>query len=164
MALPGRIRSPQLPRLSFAALIAILIGLTTGLGSFAFYYGKGYSYLSQDPAACANCHVMRPQFDSWQKSSHHAVAVCNDCHTPEGAIAKYATKAENGFWHSWAFTTQNFHEPIQIKPSNKVIAQNACLKCHSGMFADVTHPAGVHSQINQGDDMTCTHCHKNIGH
>jgi cytochrome c nitrite reductase small subunit len=68
-------------------------------------YARGGSYLTDDPAACANCHVMREQYDGWIAASHRAVAVCNDCHTPPGLLGKYATKARNGFWHSVAFTS-----------------------------------------------------------
>jgi len=37
--------------------IAIAIGAALGLGSFTFAYAKGYSYLSDDPNACANDRV-----------------------------------------------------------------------------------------------------------
>ena len=30
-----------------------------GLGLYTFVYAKGYSYLSNDPQGCANCHVMQ---------------------------------------------------------------------------------------------------------
>ena len=30
----------------------------------------GASYLTDDPAACANCHVMQEHFDAWPRSSH----------------------------------------------------------------------------------------------
>lgn len=162
MAISRRFRPPPI-KLSVAAITAVLIGTAVGFGSFAFYYGKGLAYLSQDPKACANCHVMNAQFESWKKSPHHAVAVCNDCHTPAGTVAKYLTKAENGFWHSWAFTTERFHEPIQIREKNLAITQQACLKCHGGLFADITHTEHLNG-IHQGDDTSCTHCHKNIGH
>jgi nitrate/TMAO reductase-like tetraheme cytochrome c subunit len=35
-----------------------LFGAAAGLGAFTFVYAKGNSYLTNDPAACANCHVM----------------------------------------------------------------------------------------------------------
>ena len=47
------------------------------------------------------------------------VAVCNDCHTPHDLVGKYITKARNGFWHSFYFTTGTFHEPIRITPRNR---------------------------------------------
>jgi formate-dependent nitrite reductase cytochrome c552 subunit len=45
---------------------------------------------TNDPAACANCHVVKDQYDGWLKSSHRAVAVCSDCHI-EAAKAAGAT-------------------------------------------------------------------------
>jgi hypothetical protein len=35
----------------------VLVGSVLGLGTSAFLYAKGYSYLLNDPAACANCHA-----------------------------------------------------------------------------------------------------------
>lgn len=74
------------------------------------------SYLKDNPAACINCHVMRDQYAGWLKDSHRSVAVCNDCHTPDGMIAKYAAKARYGFLHAYAFTTGRFPDEIQIMP------------------------------------------------
>ena len=56
---------------------AMLFGVAVGLAAYTFVYAKGYSYLTNDPAACANCHVMQAQYDAWMKSSHHSVAACN---------------------------------------------------------------------------------------
>jgi cytochrome c nitrite reductase small subunit len=74
-------------------VLAILLGVVIGLGAYTFIYAKGYSYLTNNPAACANRHVMQAEYDAWQKSSHHSVATCNDCHTPHNLIGKYAVKA-----------------------------------------------------------------------
>jgi cytochrome c nitrite reductase small subunit len=59
------------------------------------------------------------------------VATCNDCHTPAGFVGKYSTKAQNGFWHSFYFTTGNYPDPIQITDRNREIANDACRKCHA---------------------------------
>ena len=69
---------------------------------------------------------MQEQYDGWEKSSHRAVAVCNDCHTPHDLVGKYITKARNGFWHSFYFTTGGFPEPIRITPRNAAITEHAC--------------------------------------
>jgi cytochrome c nitrite reductase small subunit len=90
------------PRRKIEAGIVVLAGLAIGLGAYTFVYAKGYSYLLNDPSACANCHVMRDQLDGWVKSSHRSVATCNDCHTPHDSLGKYSTKAANGFFHSLA--------------------------------------------------------------
>ena len=49
---------------------------------YTFAYARGWAYMTDDPRACANCHVMNEQYDGWIKSSHRSVAVCNDCHVP----------------------------------------------------------------------------------
>ena len=89
-------------------ILEIAIGMVVGIGVYTFLYAKGASYLTNNPAACANCHIMQEHYDGWLKSSHRAVATCNDCHTPANFIRKYVTKASNGFWHSFAFTTGRF--------------------------------------------------------
>jgi len=78
-----------------ALVVGTALGLIAGIGGYTFVYAKGASYLTNDPAACANCHVMNEQYDAWLKSSHHAVAVCNDCHTPHALVPKYTTKGLN---------------------------------------------------------------------
>src|SRR3989344_1649012 len=115
----------RLPPQAAGAVPAVLLGIAFGLCAYTFHYAKGTSYLTNNPAACANCHVMQSQHDSWIKSSHRSVAACNDCHTPRAAVPKYLTKASNGFWHSFAFTTGRFHEPIRIKERNLRIVNNA---------------------------------------
>ena len=78
----------------------LLIGGIVGLGAFTFVYAEGSSYLSNDPQACVNCHVMDDVFDRWSHGSHKAVAVCNDCHTPHTPAAKWMVKGLNGVNHS----------------------------------------------------------------
>lgn len=139
-------------------LLAIVLGVLGGVGVFTFGYGQGASYLSNDPQVCANCHVMQDHLDSWQKSSHHAVAVCNDCHLPHHPLGKWVTKGDNGFFHSLAFTLENFHEPIQIKPRNARVTQEACLHCHR----EFVHP--LLPAESGGDMLWCVHCHSDVGH
>ena len=139
-------------------IFVVLIGLVLGVGSYTFIYGKGYSYLSDDPKACMNCHIMRDQYESWSKSSHHHVATCNSCHTPQNFYVKYFNKMENGFWHSLKFTTGNFKDPIRIRKHNFDITMNACLKCHSGLMESSSHKDPLES------GRSCVHCHKDVGH
>ena len=37
-----------------------------GIGAYTFVYARGASYLTNDPAACVNCHVMREPYDGWR--------------------------------------------------------------------------------------------------
>ena len=143
-----------------ALVAAAGIGLAAGLGVFTFGYAKGASYLTNDPAACANCHVMSEHFAAWERGSHRAAATCNDCHTPHNFFGKYATKAQNGFWHSFYFTTGTFHEPIQITSRNRVVTETACRKCHSMIVAAID----PNPHVNETDATSCIRCHSAVGH
>jgi cytochrome c nitrite reductase small subunit len=141
-------------------VMAILTGIAAGVGTFTFGYAQGASYLTNDPAACANCHVMQDQYDGWRHSSHRSVAACNDCHTPPGLIPKYMVKAKNGFWHSFYFTIGRFHEPIQITPGNRMVTEKACRKCHAAIVAAIDPTPGH----RESDKTSCIRCHSNVGH
>jgi len=138
--------------------LAVAIGLAIGVGSFTFVYARGASYLTNDPAACANCHVMREHFSGWLGGSHRAVAVCNDCHAPHDPLGKYATKALNGFWHSFAFTTGRFPEPIRITERNRRITEGACRDCHRPIVEAVDGAHGPDRRLG------CLPCHGAVGH
>ena len=145
------------PAGSFAAVLA---GIVIGIGTYTFVYAKGYSYLTNDPEACANCHIMRDHFDAWTRASHRAVAVCNDCHTPPGFVGKYTTKARNGFWHSFYFTTGRYSDPLQITPRNHQVTEMACRKCHAELTAaiDSARPHDDRARLE------CVRCHNDVGH
>ena len=101
---------------------------------------------------------MRDEYEGWRKSSHHAVAVCNDCHTPSGFFGKYLAKAENGYHHSLAFTSGNFHEPIAIKERNRAVTETQCRSCHGELTSAIEGPhAG-------GEALHCLACHASVGH
>lgn len=136
-----------------------MLGAVSGLGMYTFQYAEGLSYLSTDPRSCANCHIMWPQYDSWQKSGHQHVATCADCHMPHSFFAKWFAKAENGWNHSVAFTAQNFHEPIVINEKNARILQESCLYCHGSLVHELGIPS--HEPLEAVD---CIHCHRTVGH
>ena len=144
-----------------ALLIGTAVGLAVGVGGYTFVYAKGASYLTNDPEACANCHIMREHLDGWIKSSHRAVAVCNDCHTPAGLVPKYLTKASNGFRHSFAFTTGRFVEPLRITPHNLAVTEGACRVCHQEIVQSIE---GGHGGHDEGRRLSCVRCHRSVGH
>jgi cytochrome c nitrite reductase small subunit len=142
-----------------ALLLAALSGVLLGVGGYTFRYAEGLSYFSADPRACVNCHIMQPQYDSWQKASHHTVATCVDCHLPHDFVGKYLAKADNGYHHSKAFTLQNFHEPIMITPRNAAILQANCVDCHEA----TVHTMGAGATTDP-EAIRCVHCHRHVGH
>ncbi len=145
--------------LAYFAVFAGACGVLAGLGGFTFFYGHGLSYFSRDPRACVNCHIMSPQYDSWQKSSHHTAATCVDCHLPHDFLGKYYAKARNGWNHSKAFTLQNFPEPIRISDWNLKVLENNCADCHQELF----HGPLPRSTV-PGEEFRCVHCHLSVGH
>ncbi len=141
--------------LSFPALaLAALLGVAAGIGGYAIVYAKGGSYMTDDPTACANCHVMQSHYDSWRKGPHHAAAVCNDCHTPFAPVAKYAVKALNGWHHSKAFTTGVYPDAIRMRETSRAVVEGQCRHCHADFVAG----------MEAGGEVSCIRCHDSVGH
>ena len=139
-------------------IIGALAGGITGIGGYTFLYAQGTSYFSDDPQACVNCHVMRDVYAGWGKSSHKAVATCNDCHTPpDSIVSTYAVKSINGLTQSIAFTSDNYPRPIRITGMNRDVAQHNCLHCHGDLTAQMNHAAS-------NDPTDCLRCHSRVGH
>ncbi|MBN1589429.1 MAG: cytochrome c nitrite reductase small subunit [Pirellulales bacterium] len=137
----------------FAAL-----GAAVGMALFVAYSSRSLSYLGDSPETCVNCHVMGPQYATWQHSSHAAHATCNDCHVPHDSFAsQYAYKARDGLWHATVFTMH--WEPQVIRLSEKavpVLEQN-CRRCHERVVEDVCLG-------EQDETQPCWDCHRDIPH
>ncbi len=155
-------------------IFASALGAFSGIGIYTFTYAEGLSYFKTDPKACVNCHIMQPQYDAWLKSSHHAVAVCVDCHLPHDFIPKYLAKAENGWRHGKLFTSGGFKEPIQVQELGLRILQKNCENCHSEIVSEINRVDGVDASHPVADYVTgerplegqvlCVHCHSTAGH
>ena len=165
----------------------VAVGLAAGLGFFTFGFAKGASYLTNDPAACANCHVMSEHFAAWQKGSHRTAATCNDCHTPHNLVGKYVTKAQNGFWHSFYFTTGRYPDPLRITERNRRVTEQACRYCHAPIVDAIDpvartrlhegsaslaamqggtggRPSGQGADAHTDPQLSCIRCHTYVGH
>jgi cytochrome c nitrite reductase small subunit len=138
-----------------AALLTAALGIAAGLGGVAFVEGNGTSYLTNDPRACANCHVMQAHYDAWLKSSHHGVATCNDCHTPANLVEKVFVKSVNGARHSIAFTLGNYPDALRPRAQDIEVLEQQCRRCHAEMLMAMPHG---------GAGVSCVHCHDSVGH
>lgn len=141
-----------------ATVLALLIGAAVGLGGYTFAFARGYAYLQDDPAACANCHAMGDHYAGWIKSSHRNVATCNDCHTPGTPAANLINKIDNGFWHGLKFTTGDYPANIRIRAHNREVTEASCRNCHADLV--VAMDAG-HAEA---DRLDCIRCHGSVGH
>ncbi len=144
--------------LHLIVLFAIL-GASLGLGVYTFIYAKGLSYLSDDPEACRNCHVMNTVFEDWMKGGHQHVAACNDCHVPHGFFGRWFEKGLNGFSHSFAFTFTNVPVAIRAVGRSRGVVQDNCVRCHGEM---ATHAIG--GANGAAETLQCISCHREAGH
>lgn len=143
----------------------ILMAAFFGIGFYILRLSNAAAYLSDDPKACINCHLMTPQYISWNHSSHREVAHCNDCHVPQdNLVSKFYFKAKDGLYHSSIFTMRA--EPQVIKalgPSMEVI-QNNCIRCHEDRVVDDKLTAFVDDHAVHRTDRTCWECHREVPH
>lgn len=149
-----------MPRQSLYAVLAVgLLAIPIGSALHTFQYAEGTSYLGNDPASCANCHVMQETYDDWSRGEHAHVATCGDCHVPRDFVGKWYTKVENGWAHSLAMTLGDVPMNIVARPVSRRIALENCVACHATLLDDT---------LNGGPDasqrLDCLQCHRSIGH
>lgn len=151
----------------FMILPAFVIGgILVGLVIYTVYMSRAYSYLSDDPAACINCHIMTPFYDSWNHSSHAQWATCNDCHVPQDNVFRaYGFKAKDGLYHAAVFTVGA--EPQAIRPrsaSYSVIMEN-CIRCHTQLNTEFVKTGMItYAEVKDGQGKACWDCHTQVPH
>lgn len=145
--------------------VIILLGVFCGLGLFVLKLSKAHSYLGDKPETCVNCHIMAPQYATWQHSSHREVTNCNDCHVPQNnVVSKYFFKAMDGLRHSAMFTLRLEPQVIFIKKAGKKAVNNNCIRCHSDLISDdkLKLVSTDHHQNRIGRN--CVECHRETPH
>lgn len=147
-------------RLPVMFVSAVFIGIVL----FTLYISKAHSYLSDDPRACVNCHIMAPQYATWAHSSHREWANCNDCHIPQDNIFnKYYFKASDGLRHSTLFALRKERQVIMILEAGAKVVQNNCIRCHEKQIIDPKLEASVAMHRAIREDRRCVDCHREEG-
>jgi cytochrome c nitrite reductase small subunit len=145
--------------------VIILLGIFTGLGFYVVHISKAASYLSDESQVCINCHIMRPQFATWERGSHGRVTNCNDCHVPhDNVVNKYFFKAKDGMRHAAMFTLRLEPQVIQIKDAGKNAVQDNCIRCHQNQIHPVALRALTAKGITDNSTIYCWHCHREVPH
>ncbi len=152
-------------------VVGSLIAFVVAIGFFIYMLNisKAFSYLSSDPKACINCHVMNTQYATWQHSSHASVATCNDCHLPTngGIVEKYSAKARDGWNHAVAFTLNTFDNAIVISDNGAKRVQENCVSCHASIVSTLVANSDKYHQYDDESVKTgrkCWECHKEVPH
>lgn len=145
--------------------VIISLGVLAGLGLLIFRISNASSYLSNDPQACINCHVMTSQFASWQRSSHARVATCNDCHVPHNNFfLTYFFKAKDGMRHASIFTFRLEPQVIRIKEAGINVVQANCIRCHNMRVSSTWLITVTDASASHGQGQLCWNCHKETPH
>ncbi len=154
-----------IPPANWRIPVTILNGILAGLGFYILYISNAVSYLSDKPETCINCHVMNPQYATWNHSSHREVANCNDCHVPHNNVFnKYYFKAKDGFRHASVFTMRGEPQVIYIKEEGQEVVQQNCIRCHSHLITDDKMVALGSDFHDTRTDRQCWTCHRETPH
>lgn len=148
-----------------AIVLLVLVGYT-------FHNANGLSYLSDDSAACNNCHVMNDVYANWRKGTHGTVvsnkprATCNDCHLPSEFVSKWIAKAQSGVSHAYAFTFKLDELPqhFDATATSKAAVQANCIRCHSQVASVVVNPTTKPDDAHSNSALQCASCHAGVGH
>ncbi|UXX78321.1 cytochrome c nitrite reductase small subunit [Reichenbachiella carrageenanivorans] len=145
--------------------VTVLVGLIVGMGFYVIHLSKAEAYLSDDPVACINCHVMTTEYVTWNHSAHRNVATCNDCHVPhDNVFNKYYFKAKDGLYHASVYTLRIEPQAITMRQPSKEVVQNNCVRCHMGQVTDVKMTAWVESHQESRTSRLCWECHRDTPH
>jgi cytochrome c nitrite reductase small subunit len=135
--------------------LLVLIGVALGMAVLIVRISNATSYLSDEPEACINCHVMTNAYATWQRGSHARVAKCNDCHLPQvGSVTQYSFKAQDGARHSFAFTLRLEPEVLHLNTKAVPVVQANCLRCHENQFFMI--------RLATSSERPCWDCHQNM--
>jgi cytochrome c nitrite reductase small subunit len=128
---------------------------------------KALSYLSTDPKACINCHVMHTHYATWQHSSHGQRATCVECHLPHDSfVNKYVAKARDGWNHTVAFTADTFAQNIEITDYGADRVQKNCIFCHAALTETIVSNSDRYHDFAElpKTDKKCWDCHRDVPH
>ncbi len=147
-----------------AAIIAG--GILCGLGSYTLYASRAWTYLSDDPATCVNCHIMGPYYATWNHSSHSRNATCNDCHVPhENAVKKWFFKGMDGMRHASVFMMRGEPQVIQAIDESAEVIMNNCIRCHTQLNTEFVNTGRIdHEMVMAGEGKACWDCHREVPH
>ncbi len=153
------------PPKQWKVIVIVVSGLLCGLFVYTLYVSNATSYLSDDPKTCMNCHVMAPQYATWQNSSHKDVATCNDCHVPQDNVFnKYFFKAKDGLRHSTIFTIRGEPQVIKIHEEGSNVVQANCERCHNQQNERVSTLGQSLAAKKHGEGKLCWDCHREVPH
>jgi cytochrome c nitrite reductase small subunit len=161
----SRLMAFVLPPAQWKVPVILVLGILTGLAVVIFHVSNASSYLSDDPRACINCHVMTPQYATWQRGSHGRNITCNDCHVPhDNPIRSYAFKAQDGMRHAYIFTFRLEPQVITMHEAGRSVVQENCIRCHEHLVGGAAIVDATAAAARHGAEKLCWDCHRETPH
>ena len=144
----------------------IITGAFVGLFIYSFFHSRAYSYLSDNPRTCVNCHLMSPYYATWSHSSHGRNTTCSDCHVPQDNIfSKYYFKAKDGLRHSTVFTMRTEKTALQAIPASSQVIMNNCIRCHEQLNQEFVNTGRMDfKEMKKNNGHACWDCHRDVPH
>ena len=112
------------------------------------------------PAFCAKCHVMAPEYSTWEASSHMNIA-CTKCHIKPG-IVNLVIHKPSAMKELYLYYTGTYDRPIKM---DHKLDDAICIQCHSPN-RDFT-PAGdliIPHDKHAAKKVQCIDCHSGVAH
>jgi cytochrome c nitrite reductase small subunit len=154
------------PSLRGKVFLLVLCGIVGGLGAYTLYASRAWGYLSDEPSACVNCHIMGPFYATWSHGSHGRDATCNDCHVPhEGVVRKWMFKGMDGVRHAAVFTLRGERQVIQATEGSDGVIMRNCVRCHTELNTEFVKTGRLdYKAVMLGGGKACWDCHRDVAH
>lgn len=155
-----------LPTAGWKRFAVVIAGVVGGLGLYGICASRTWSYLSDNPSACVNCHIMAPYYATWSHSAHSRNATCNDCHVPhENAARKWFFKGTDGLRHAAIFTMKGEPQVIRARDESAEVIMNNCIRCHTQLNTEFVATGRIdHGMAMAGEGKACWDCHREVPH
>ena len=145
-----------LPTRRVKLFAVVAAGVVCGLGAYTVFASRAWSYLSDDPSGCVNCHIMGPYYATWNHSSHSRNATCNDCHVPHQNF---------GLRHAAVFTMRGEPQVIQALNGSAEVIMDNCIRCHTQLNTEFVTTGRIdHEMALAGEGKACWDCHRDVPH
>jgi len=143
---PGKIKLLVIPLILMGAFFLIFFGVLEVTGR---------------PGLCASCHMMKPEYYTWQASSHKKVK-CVACHARPGLVNAVKFRIEMAK-KIYAAAAKTYYSPIVLL---KPVSDKACNRCHN-INTRVINPSGdliIPHEVHAKENVGCYKCHRGVAH
>ena len=156
-------RKPTKGRLLLEVSIprAWLAGVLVALFILIVVAAVGF-YAVYDADSCANCHIIKPEVETYKLSAHYRAGVgCQECHTKPGAFSYFIRNLE-GLGNTVLYVSGHYERPLTA-----YVSADTCVRCHPKSQLERDQVYGNirinHTGLREAG-YQCLTCHANITH